>query len=196
MSLQDHLCPSVPSHRPPGGPVLPSGRCCSVPVRGWRGHRGVQPCPSLPHRLSLGANQPRHPVAPKTAPWALHPRCHRLKKCPLAAHRRPSMRKGWQGKCKPGTRREVKPPRGKGRGLLSSGAHLLGTMQGVNSGSPGVTLHGGCPLPEPTGAPRCGRQPWLAAGWERGRGQRGLRRGCSSPSPYSCRAVFLASRGC
>lgn len=70
-----------------------------------------------------------------------------------AAHKSPSMRKGWRGQRKPGTRREVKSPRGKGRGLLSDATHLLGTMQGVNTGSPGVTLHRGCPLPEPTGAP-------------------------------------------
>lgn len=127
------------------------------------GMEGTPRCSAM-HRLFLGANQSRHPVAPRTAPWGLHPRCHRLKKCPLAAHKSPSMRKGRQGQCKPGTRREVKSPRGKGQGLLSNATHPLGTMQGVNTGSPGVTLHRGCPLPEPMGTPRCGRHPWLSAG--------------------------------
>lgn len=143
VSLQGHLCPSVPSPRPPGGPVSPSDRCCSVRCRA--GMEGTPRCPAVPLLGTpahvLGPNPSRHPVAPRTAPWALHPRCHPLKKRPLAAHTTPSTRKGRQGQFKPGTRREVKSPRGKGRGLLSDATHLLGTMQGVNTGSPGVTLH-------------------------------------------------------
>ncbi|XP_064246265.1 collagen alpha-1(III) chain-like [Passer domesticus] len=42
-------------------------------------------------------------------------------------------------------------------------------MQGVNTGSPGVTLQRGCPLPGPTGAPGAD----VTLGWQRARGRGG-----------------------
>lgn len=176
-----------------------------------------EPSPSFPHGFFPGAKQPWHPVAHRAPPCALHPRscvpgcCHRWGKCPQAADSPPNPADGHEfwGSASQGPPGRSGPQRGAGQGLLRDATQPLGTMQGANKGSPGVTLQRGCPrcLPEPTGTrrmgPRCGRHPWLAAGREAGTSGRGgpvLRR----PQPaellllvpsYSCRAVFLAAGG-
>lgn len=103
--------------------------------------------------------------------------------------------RGGQGQHEPGTLWEVRSPRGAGQGLLSDATRPLGTTQSVNKGSPGVTLHRGCPrsLSMSTGThrggPRCGRHPWLAAG--RGAGASGRGGRCFAVrTPPSCSFRF------
>lgn len=167
----------------------------AVPVRpreGWRGRRDVQPCPSVPHRQSGHATL-RHPEPRPGVSIPLSP----PEKCPLAAHKSPSMRQEGAG---------AMQARDSQGGQVPEGKRARSPLRCHPSAWHNARCEGG--------EPRCHFTPWLsppgahggpqvrtsalagsgARGW--GQRPRGLRRGRSPGAPYSCCAVFLASGGC
>lgn len=217
---QGHLCPSVPPSQPlpwfyPRGlslledPFRHQG--VAVPydaMQGWRGHGGRvtislrQPSLSFPHRLFpvqasrgiLWHTEPWHELSvPAAVPQGAVTSGERVPRQPTALPAPTDRREIWggQGQRKLWILWEVRSPRGAGQGLLSNASGLLGTMQGMNKGSPGVTLQGGCPwsLPEPTGPAGRGPGADVTLGWQQGEGLGPATEGAGASLPATRRAA-------
>lgn len=151
-------------------------------MQGWRGHGG-RVMFSPPFHMGFSWVQTSHGIlwhtephrelsiptaAPQGAVAAGERVLRQLTALPAPADRREIW--GGQGHHKLRTLWEVRSPREGGRGLPYDAPQPLGTMQGMNKGSRGVTLQRSCPcsLRESTGTcrtgPRCRCHPRLAVG--------------------------------